>query len=164
MIALRGLGAVATVARSARLDDAASRRIRRILLATDLSSASEGAEDQAIFLARDLGATLLAVSVIDGAQKHAPERLAQRMDQRRAARETAAQSLVVRGQGAGVKVSFLVWQGDPGPAIVEAAMAEAVDLVIVGSRGRTRVERAVLGSVSDHIVRHVPCPVLIVRG
>jgi nucleotide-binding universal stress UspA family protein len=139
-------------------------RIERILLATDLSPASEGAADQALELARDLRASLLVVSVIDGTRPHAVDEVPARMDQRRAAREMTAQSIVVRGRRAGVSVSFLVWEGDPGPAIVEAADAERVDLVVVGTRGRNRIERAVLGSVSDHVIRHAPCPVLIVRA
>jgi nucleotide-binding universal stress UspA family protein len=144
--------------------ETAGRRIARILLATDLAPASEGAADQAIDLARDLHADLLVVSVIDGTRIHALEQLPDRMDQRRAAREMAAQSIVVRGRSAGVNVSFLVWEGDPGPAIIEAAEAERVDLVVVGTRGRNRVERAVLGSVSDHVIRHAHCPVLVVRA
>jgi nucleotide-binding universal stress UspA family protein len=139
-------------------------RIKRILLATDLARASEGAADQALQLARDLGADLLVVSVIDGVRGHALEQLPDRMDQRRAAREMAAQSIVVRGRRSGLNVAFLVWEGEPGPAIVEAAESEGADLVVVGTRGRNRVERAVLGSVSDHVVRHARCPVLIVRG
>ena len=75
-----------------------------------------------------------------------------------------SQVLVARGRRAGVNVSFLVWEGEPGPAIVEAAAAERVDLVVVGTRGRNRVERAVLGSVSDHVIRHAHCPVLVVRA
>jgi nucleotide-binding universal stress UspA family protein len=141
-----------------------ARRIGRILLATDLAPASAGAADQALELARDLRASLLVVSVIDGTRSHALEQLPDRMDQRRAAREMAAQSIVVRGRRAGVNVSFLIWEGDPGPAIVEAADAERVDLVVVGTRGRNRVERAVLGSVSDHVIRHAHCPVLVVRA
>jgi nucleotide-binding universal stress UspA family protein len=47
---------------------------------------------------------------------------------------------------------------------VEASVAEAADLIVVGTHGRGRVGRLVLGSVSDHVVRHAPCPVLIVRG
>lgn len=144
--------------------DAPSRGIGRILLATDLAPASAGAADQAIRLARDLRAELLVVSVIDGVRAHALEQLPERMDQRRAAREMAAQALVVRARSAGVRASFLVWEGDPGLAIVEAADAERADLVVVGTRGRNRVERAVLGSVSDHVIRHAPSPVLIVRG
>jgi nucleotide-binding universal stress UspA family protein len=138
--------------------------IGRILLATDLAPASAGAADQAIQLARDLRAELLVVSVIDGVRGVAMDRPPDRMDQRRAAREIAAQALVVRGRRAGVRVSFLVWEGEPGPSIVEAAAAERVDLVVVGTRGRNRVERAVLGSVSDHVVRHAHCPVLVVRA
>ena len=143
---------------------AGPRRIQRILLATDLAAASEGAADEAIQLARDLRAELLLVSVIDGGRGTTVEVPPQRMDQRRGAREVAAQALVLRGRRAGVPVSFLVWEGDPGPAIVEAALAERVDLVVVGTRGRNRIERAVLGSVSDHVVRHAHCPVLVVRA
>lgn len=140
-----------------------SRRVRRILLATDLSTASERATEQALMLARDLRADLLVVSVIDPSS-HLPGPIVARMDQRRAARETAAQTLVLRGRRTGVNVSFLVWEGEPGPAIVEAAEAEQADMVVVGTRGRSRVERLVLGSVSDHVVRHAPCPILIVRA
>ena len=149
----------------------APRRIGRILLATDLSPASEGASDQAILLARDLRADLLVVSVIDGhGPAHGTTQLGGseipplRMDQKRASREQAAQGVVVRGQREGVSVTFLVWEGEPGPAIVEAADAEHVDMIVVGTRGRNRVERAVLGSVSDHVIRHAHCPVLIVRA
>ena len=139
------------------------RAIQRILLATDLSAASAGATDEALELARSLRADLLVVSVIDPATPLSSGPV-ERMDQRRAAREFAAQAIVVQGRRIGVGVCFLVWEGEPGPAIVEAAHAENADLVIVGSRGRNRVERFVLGSVSDHVVRHAACPVLIVRS
>jgi nucleotide-binding universal stress UspA family protein len=144
--------------------DAASRRpIRRILLATDLSPSSAGATDEALDLARVLRAALLVVSVIDPASPLSSGPVG-RMDQRRAAREMAAQDIVKKGRRLGVRVEFLVWEGDPGPAIAEAAQAEAADLVIVGTRGRNRIERFVLGSVSDHVVRNARCPVLIVRS
>jgi nucleotide-binding universal stress UspA family protein len=137
--------------------------IRRILLATDLTTVSSGATDQAFELARDLGAELLIVSVIDVANTARSGQPVPRMDQRRAAREHAAQALVVRGRREGVSVSFLVWEGEPGPAIVDAAASEQTDLIVVGSRGRNRMERMVLGSVSDHVTRNAPCPVLVVH-
>lgn len=137
--------------------------VRRILLATDLSPASEGATRQAIDLARDLGAALLIVSVIDPELRGVPGGRIERMDQRRAAREQAAQAVVVRGRQAGIAVNFLVWEGEPGPAIVEAAASEEVDLVVVGSHGRGRVGRFMLGSVSDHVIRNATAPVLVVR-
>ena len=135
--------------------------IRRIVLATDLAPASECAAAQALALASDLHAEILAVSVIDPAAHDSGPSL--RMDQRRAALEVAAQALVVRGRRQGVTVQFLVWEGEPGPSIVDAAEAEQADLIVVGTRGRSRVERMVLGSVSDHVVRHTHCPVLVVR-
>ena len=142
-----------------------ARTVRRILLATDLSPASDGATRQAIDLARDLGARLLIVSVIDPTVRGgAPGGHLSRMDQRRAAREAAAQDVVLQGRSAGVPVSFMVWEGEPGPSIVDAASSEQVDLVIVGSHGRGAVGRFLVGSVSEHVVRHASCPVLVVRS
>lgn len=138
--------------------------VRRILLATDLSAASEGATRQAIDLARDLGATLLIVSVIDPAIRGAAGGRVARMDQRRRAREDAAQEIVIRGRQAGVQVSFMIWEGDPGPSIIDAAASEQVDLVIVGSHGRGQMGRLLSGSVSEHVVRNARCPVLVVRA
>jgi nucleotide-binding universal stress UspA family protein len=139
-------------------------RTRTLLLATDLSEASASATEEAFDLASRLGSRLLAVSVIDPGSLLLPGgRFRARVDQVRARREQLAQALVERGRGMGVDVSFLVWTGDPGDMIVEAAEAEHADMVLVGSHGRGVVGRFLLGSVSEHVVRHAPCPVLVVR-
>jgi len=156
---LRAVGAIDAV----ETDTQAGGAVRRILLATDLSPASEGATRQAFELARDLGARLLIVSVIDPTVRGAPGNRAERMDQRRAGREAAALQLVVRGRQVGVPVSFMVWEGEPGPAIVDAAAAEQVDLIIVGTHSRGAVGRLLIGSVSDYVLRNAACPVLVVR-
>jgi nucleotide-binding universal stress UspA family protein len=137
--------------------------VRRILLATDLSPASEGATREALDLARDLRAGLLIVSVIDPNTRSVPGGRLERMDQRRAARLESAQAVVARGRDEGVTSSFLVWEGEPGPSIVEAAASEQVDMIIVGSHGRGAMGRLLIGSVSDYVVRNAPCPVLVVR-
>jgi nucleotide-binding universal stress UspA family protein len=138
--------------------------IRRILLATDLSPASEGASIQAMKLAHDLRADLLVVSVIDSSSRPVGGLRVNRIDQLRDARERAAQALAARGHREDVSVSFLVWEGEPGEAIVEAADSEQVDIVIVGSHGRGAVGRFIIGSVSDYVVRNANCPVLVVRN
>jgi nucleotide-binding universal stress UspA family protein len=139
-------------------------QLDKLLLATDLSEATISATDQAFELAHRLGASLLIVSVIDPGSLRLPGgRYSARMDQVRERREQLAQTLVERGRGEGVEVSFLVWEGDPGDMIVEAAEAEHADMVVVGSHGRGAVGRFFLGSVSEHVVRHAPCPVLVVR-
>lgn len=142
-----------------------ARPFSAVLLATDLSPTSGPAEEEAMRLAARLDARLLAVSVIDpGALRLPGGRFAARVDQVRDQREHAAQALVARGQEVGVATEFLVWEGDPGEAIVDAARAEGVDLIVLGSHGRRGVGRSFFGSVSDHVVRHAPCPVVVVRG
>ena len=139
--------------------------LKRILLATDLSPASEDASLQALDLARGLKAELLIVSVIDPRSLRLPGgRFGIRVDQVRTGREAAAQELVSRGRAAGVRVTFLIWEGEPGESIVDAARSEHVDFVVVGSHGRGSVGRFFLGSVSDHVVHNAPCPVVVVRA
>jgi nucleotide-binding universal stress UspA family protein len=138
--------------------------IRRVLLGTDLGHTSELVTDRAFDLSHRHGADLLAVSVIDPNDLHQQVgRVGSRWDEVRDRRHAAAQELVARGRAMGVTVSFLVWTGDPGESIVSAAEAESVDLVVVGTHGRGRIGRLLLGSVSDHVVRNAPCPVLVVR-
>ncbi len=57
----------------------------------------------------------------------------------------------------------LVIGGEPGPAICRLASELSAAAIVIGSRGRGGLKRAVLGSVSDHVVRHAPCPVLVTR-
>lgn len=54
-----------------------------------------------------------------------------------------------------------VIEGAPGPAICDYAEAIGADVIVMGTRGRGGLRRAVLGSVSDHVIRHAPCSVLI---
>jgi nucleotide-binding universal stress UspA family protein len=105
------------------------------------------------------------VSVVDpGALRLPGGRYLARVDQVRAERERFAQELVARGRSMGVAVDFLVWEGDPGEAIIDAAQAEHADMIVVGSHGRGTVGRFLIGSVSDHVVRNASCPVLVVRS
>ncbi len=54
--------------------------------------------------------------------------------------------------------------GDPGPMIVWVAEHEGSDVVVVGSHGKGALKRVFLGSVSEHVMRHAPCPVVVVRA
>lgn len=57
-----------------------------------------------------------------------------------------------------------ITQGMPARAIIEAANREGVDLIVMGTHGRTGVGRAVLGSVAEQVMRRAPCPVLTVKA
>jgi nucleotide-binding universal stress UspA family protein len=138
--------------------------IRTILLASDLSPASSSAEALAFDLAARLGASVLLVNVIDPRALWLPGGgYRERIDQARAAREAAAQAAVDRGRRRGVPIRCLIWEGDPGESIVEAAAAESVDLIVVGTHGRRGVDRFFVGSVSERVVRTAPVAVLVAR-
>jgi nucleotide-binding universal stress UspA family protein len=134
-----------------------------VLLATDLSAASQRATDRAIDLAAQLGARLLVVNVIDPGRGGLLRPLARvRPVEEREARAEAAQVVVERARRAGAPATFLVWDGDPGDGILAAAEAEEADVIVLGTRGRGAVGR-MLGSVSDHVVHRARVPVLVVR-
>ncbi len=57
----------------------------------------------------------------------------------------------------------LTLRGDPAEAILEVAEEKQVDLIVVGTRGLSALERFFLGSVAERVARHAPCPVLLVR-
>lgn len=63
----------------------------------------------------------------------------------------------------GLKVSTRVELGQPVETICEVAKSLGADLVVVGARGHNAAQRFLMGSVSDRVVHHAPCPVLVVR-
>ncbi len=138
--------------------------IRTVLLATDLTPASEFATTQAVEMAASLRARLLVVNVIDQGDGHvSPLSSNTRVDQQRAVREGPLLSIVERARTRGVDATFLLWTGEAGQGIVAAAEAEGADLVIVGTRGMDRAGRFLLGSVSDYVVYHSTVPVMVAR-
>ena len=85
--------------------------IETILLATDTSTASRAAEDEAVDLAASLGARLVVLSVVSGAPSA------------RSTRQLAVEALVQRARAGGAKATGLTWEGDAGESIVEASEA-----------------------------------------
>lgn len=80
-----------------------------------------------------------------------------------AARQLAAWKREAAGLGQ-VEVSSALLEGVPWDRIVDALRADpAYDLTVMGTHGRTGIRRALLGSVAEKVVRHAPCPVLVVR-
>jgi len=63
----------------------------------------------------------------------------------------------------GMTERVLVW-GEPANVITEAAENENFDLIVMATHGRTGLTRLFLGSVAEKVIRHSPCPVLVMRG
>jgi len=134
-----------------------------VLLATDLGVTSREATRQAIALAARLGSRLLVVHVLDAGRAGPAAIVGGRPFAVRAERESELVELVRKAHATGVHAEFLLWAGDPAEAIAAAAGSEHADILVVGSRGRRGAGRALLGSVSDQLIRTASCPVLVVR-
>jgi nucleotide-binding universal stress UspA family protein len=155
---------VAKVEDLARRVDAGYRLPRRVLIATDGSPTSTAAERAGIELAALAHASLIVVNVIDPTGLRLPGgRFLSRVDQVRTQRERALTLTIQDARQQGVAAQFLIWEGDAGDGVIEAAEAEGADLIVVGSRALGPVSRLLLGSVSSHVVAHARCPVLVLR-
>ena len=80
------------------------------------------------------------------------------------ARDALAKATAVAARYGATPAYATLPLGDPAAAICADAKASGASLIIVGSHGRTGISRALLGSVAERVVRHAPCPVLVVRG
>jgi nucleotide-binding universal stress UspA family protein len=140
----------------------------RILVATDFSACADAALRAATALARAMGSTLAIVHVQSPlpayafAEGAAPDLARLEEDQRRWAQERLEQQAeTVRASGLGVSTAIRV--GTPADEVVEAAREMGADLIVVGTHGRTGLNRLLIGSVAERIVRTAPCPVLTIR-
>jgi nucleotide-binding universal stress UspA family protein len=144
---------------------AASSRAGPIVLATEFGTVSSAAERVAIRLAFEAGVPLVIVHAIEPSRLRLPGgRFRERIDQARAAREHDTNAIDRRVRAGGVRPQILVWEGDPATCVLDAARAEGASRIVVGSHGRGRLGRALVGSVSADIAAHADCPVDVVRG
>jgi nucleotide-binding universal stress UspA family protein len=146
------------------------RTFRRILHATDFSSASRRALARAIALARQNRAPLSiahalpapAMLVGDGFVPPGTYEMIDRGSRERARKQLTA--LVARARRAGVRATALLLDGVPHEQIPRAARRTRADLIVIGTHGRSGLSRVLLGSVAERVIRLAPCPVLTVRG
>lgn len=147
----------------------------KILLATDGTKQSDSAVHMLERFALGDGDEIKIISVIDMAVPTSIDiyggYLPDTTELEKAARENASRILdetaaKVRAffEGRNVTISTDVLFGTPESRIVETAEEIRSDLVIVGSHGYSRWERLLLGSVSNSVVQHAPCSVLVVRS
>lgn len=137
-----------------------------ILVPTDGSEPSLHAAREAAELAARFDATLHALYIVDAD----PSRLAvSRADVRETLREvgeqaadTAFETVSRLADDAGVELETAIVEGAPAERIVDYAGDHGVDLVVMGTHGRTGLGKRLLGSVTERVVRNAPVPVLTV--
>jgi len=136
--------------------------IPRILLAVDQMGSSDGAADEAIRRAKQVGADLIVLSVVESRNLRLPGGHVRRVDQERDRLTSGAQAIVLKARESGVHATYLIWEGDPAESILEASLAEGADVIMLGSRPRTNLRRLILGSVSTEVAKRATCEVVVV--
>ena len=125
-------------------------RVQKILYPTDFSTYSNLAYFHAVSLAELHGASLTVVYVhapgSPGDLSHWHNQLEQ-----------------VRPSNPRIPVQHVLLEGDPASEIIRYATDAGMDLIVIGTQGRTGVDRLVLGSVAERVMREAPCTVLVVK-
>jgi nucleotide-binding universal stress UspA family protein len=145
--------------------------LKHVLVATDFSEPSEAALAYGRELARNFGATLTVVHIVDDILTRAygidggmiigdPD--VQRRYEANAREQ--AEALLGTDDRIDLKATtVLLVSNSPAAAIVSYAREANVDLIVMGTHGRGGVAHLLMGSVSERVVRTAPCPVLTVR-
>jgi nucleotide-binding universal stress UspA family protein len=143
---------------------------KSVVVATDGSPHSAAAASEAIGIAKRNSAklTVLAVVPADIAMPTdidfatiAREKMA---DQEMQVAEKNAKAVKEAAQKAGVDAQAFVMSGKPADAIMEIAKDKAADLIVVGSHGRTGLDRLLMGSVAERVIILASCAVLVAKG
>ena len=135
----------------------------RILLPTDGSEGTNRAVRQAIDLAAETGAELHVLFVVED-MPYAPEMMDEQVEMRpREIGQEAVEDIRERADETGVAVERVVEAGTPPPAILNYADSEDFDLIVMGTHGRGGLNRLLLGSVAERVVRSATVPFMTVR-
>jgi nucleotide-binding universal stress UspA family protein len=146
-------------------------RLRRIMHATDFSPASTAALKRAMAMAKADRAQLIIVHVmtppalaLPGDGYISPSLYEDLEASARAQAQKRLNAIVGRARKAGVRATGLLLEGVPHERVARAARAKKVDLLVIGTHGRTGLAKFFLGSVAARLIASVSCPVLTVRG
>lgn len=139
-------------------------RYSTILVPTDGSEYAFYAAEHAVYLAKELGAKLYALNVINAPLAfHAGIHYAESKVEMESTGREAVQRIKSLCDENGVECECMIVEGQPKEAIVDVADKIGADCIVIGSIGMSALERVLIGSVSDSVLRHAKCPVLMVR-
>lgn len=148
--------------------DKATVEYKRILIATDGSKHSETAAEHSVTIAKKCGSNLVAVAAVPGRSGVLAAITKLDMLRRESDKEFRSAMINIRdiAEKEGVAVENLeqLIKGDsPYETIIAAAKDKNIDLIVVGSHGKTGLDRVLLGSVAERVIMLSPCAVLVVK-
>lgn len=138
------------------------------VVGVDGSAPSRRAVSQAADLARQTGASLLLVHVVNWsgytplAVQEAAQRPLAKKEEERIARDIVLAPLAAEVREAGVEVDIHYGWGHPSKFVIDTARKRGATMIAIGRRGHSNLAELVLGSVSNAIAHHADVPVLLV--
>jgi len=136
----------------------------RVLVATDFSEVSEKALHHAVAIARRYGAKFYLVNIVSshGFYLAGCEAIVQATDLALKETRHLESRLVKNGVLAGLRHEAVVASGNIWEELKRITAAECIDLIVIGTQGRSGLSKIVMGSTAENIFRHASCPVLTV--
>ena len=142
--------------------------VQHILVPIDFSPYADQALEYAIELAQKFQARLTLLHVVDLSPMAVGTMFAYSFEGYLQAMETEAkqhmQILLNRVHQKGLLVETVIIHDVPFQAVIDTAQDKGVDLIVMGTHGRTGLTHVLIGSVAEKVVRLAPCPVLVTRG
>ncbi|MBO0603147.1 universal stress protein [Sporosarcina sp. E16_3] len=136
----------------------------KIAVAIDGSENALRAAKHAITLVQYLPEAHLEVIYVSDYDKARDERLlSQSPESLTLKREQKVQPILELAKGVGVKAKVTMLKGNPSQEIIKYVNSEEIDQLVIGSRGLNTFQEMVLGSVSHKVMKHVNCPITIVK-
>ena len=136
----------------------------RILIATDGSEKNRTALEEGIRVARACKASLFVVYVIDTSIFPTTPSDIPLGDTYRVFQTEAEQAFArIQSLTSDIKVETLILEGRPAAEMIKFAVKKNIDLIVIGTQGKKGLERLLLGSVAEEIIRSAPCKVLVVK-
>lgn len=138
---------------------------KKILVPTDGSEFAKKAQKHALFLANVTGAEIIAVSVTENNFVNGLPlddevyQLNQVLNER--SEENLAEFDKLNEDN--IKISHVIKEGSPAKCILEVAKDEDIDLIVMGSSGKSGFDRFIMGSVADKVVNSAKCAVLVIH-
>jgi len=139
--------------------------MRSILVPTDFTECSLKALSYALSFAKQFGGKILLMHVVESVPVMTQDAMLESSMLTIAEHEESEKRLRrwQREAMAEASVNTLTCDGVPWQRIIEVAREKNIDLIVAGTGGRSGLARVFLGSTAERIVRHAPCPVLVVR-
>ena len=138
---------------------------KRILVPTDGSEFAVKAQKHALFLAKVSGAEIIAVSVTENNFVNGLPLDDEVYQLNQILKERSEENLKDFDElnKDNLKVTHVIREGSPARVILDVAQEEGVDLIVMGSSGKSGFDRFIMGSVADKVVNSAKCAVLVVH-